>query len=58
MGMGRQVRQEVRSEGLSRLCIGPEWGYWRRHHDSQEHSLRKEPWRSWHSPEVESTSLT
>lgn len=56
--MGRQVRQEVRSEGLSRLCIGPESGYWGRHHDSQEHSLRKEPWRSWHSLEVESTSLT
>lgn len=26
IGMERQVKQ-VRSEGLSRLCIGPEWGY-------------------------------
>lgn len=36
MGMGRQVKQEVRSKGLSRPCTGPEWGYCMKHQDSQE----------------------
>lgn len=36
MGLGRQVKQEVRREGLSRLCIGPEWGCGARLQDSQE----------------------
>lgn len=59
MGVGRQVKQEVRSEGLSRLCTGPESGYWERHQDAQKpSSLRKQPWKSRHTAEEGSTSLT